>query len=788
MELVDFLDVLDRDEYNNSRWIVEEILSVMNTLDIDSITRNLSYEKFKTSNLFGEDNTTYHDPYIYFYENFLAAYDKKLRKQKGVYYTPNQVVNFIVRSINEILKDIFKIESGFSDKDKVTVLDFATGTGTFILEILELIFDELPKGSGKKNLLIRNHILKNFYGFEYLIAPYTIANLKLSQFLKDHGYKFQDDDRFQIYLTNTLEHFDKKSNIPLLPTLSKETNLAKQVKENPILVITGNPPYSGISKNNGDWIKNLISTYKFVDGKPFGEKKHWLNDDYVKFIRFAQWKMDQEEEGIVGIITNHRFISNPTFRGMRQSLMASFDQIYILDLHGSNKPKEIAPNGEPDENVFDIEQGVAISFFIKKPGIEKKFFHKDLFGRRIEKYNFCLKESIQTLDWVEIKPKSPFYLFNESSNTNSDSYDKFPKIDDIFPFHKLPLMTGRDSLSISFTTEGLMKIINDLNSLPEHDIRVKYSLKEDKSNWNLPNAIKDVKETKADQSLIRKLFYRPFDKRVTYYTGKTNGLQSRPQYSVNKHLACKNNFGLIVGRAGQNVDATSPWNLVFICDDIADLNMFSRGGAMIFPLYLIQEGDGLFSSFGNYLPNINQKFFDGLAKTFNKSISVEDILGYIYAILHSPSYRSTYKVSLNIDFPRIPFTNDFHLFKSLSKLGWDIINAQLFKSVPLIKDYAFGFFKGNGDNVVRKRNFIIDPVAGEFGKLYINDKQYFDCIPKDVWNFNIGGYQVLDKYLKDRNSIQLDLCDIESIENIIRIISFMLDKMNEIDNLTKSWV
>jgi hypothetical protein len=371
-ELVNFLDELDNDEYRETKWIVEEVLTIMNNLDLRAIQETLSFTKRRKD----ADDIIIKDPYVYFYEDFLAAYDKKLRKAKGVYYTPPPVVNFIIRAIDDILINTFNIKEGLADRNKVTVLDFATGTGTFLLEILQQIFDKLPKDSGKKDLIIKEHVLKNLFGFEYLIAPYTIAHLKLSQFLKDNGYELKAKERLQVYLTNTLEPIPAQIKIPLLPALTEESKQAQQVKDKPILVITGNPPYSGHSKNNGQWIADKIKDYYFVDGKPLGEKNSkWLQDDYVKFIRFAQDKMENVEEGIVGIITNHRFLTNPTFRGMRQSLMNTFDQLYFIDLHGSNKPKEFSPGGSKDENVFDIEQGVAISLFIKKKDLEKKIYH-----------------------------------------------------------------------------------------------------------------------------------------------------------------------------------------------------------------------------------------------------------------------------------------------------------------------------------------------------------------------------------------------------------------------------
>ncbi len=427
-ELVDFLDELKNKQYAPTRWIVEEVLTIMNNFDQQEIQRSLFYRRTKTTDIFDETNYSVTDPFIYFYEHFLAAYDKALRKAKGVYYTPPPIVNFIVRAIDDILKSTFNIKDGLADMNKVTVLDFATGTGTFLVDIMQRIIDNTLPKTAERRLMVKEHILKNLYGFEYLIAPYTIAHLKLSQYLKDAGYPLENDERLQVYLTNTLEPANKQTRIPLLPALSEETNRAQEVKEKKILVITGNPPYAGHSKNPSEhkvhlskgsrynkrytwntstnkaepiqavakkdgeykiktWIGEKLMDYFFVDGKPLGERNpKWLQDDYVKFIRFAQDKMDKEEEGIIGIITNHSFLDNPTFRGMRQSLMNSFNQLYFIDLHGNNKKKEKTPEGKRDENVFDIEQGVAISIMIKKKGLEKKIFHTDWWGTREVKY------------------------------------------------------------------------------------------------------------------------------------------------------------------------------------------------------------------------------------------------------------------------------------------------------------------------------------------------------------------------------------------------------------------
>ena len=367
-ELVDFLTELEKKEYRDVRWVVEEVLSIVNNLDLPAIHEDLSFRHRKaiSRNVRAADEEEHRlferDPFIYFYEDYLRAYDKETSKSRGVYYTPPPIVNFIVRAVDDILKESFGIPEGLADHKRVTVLDFACGTGTFLVEVFQRAFENIGgPDSGRADLLVRDHFLKNIFGFEYLIAPYTIAHLKLSQYLADQNHSLREDERLQVFLTNTLEPVEPQANF-LLPAISAEVEAAQRVKEQPILVITGNPPYSGHSKNNGEWITNAVAEYRRLldeSGRPAQRK--WLQDDYVKFIRFAQLKMDAVQEGIVGVITNHSWLDSPTFVGMRRSLLDTFDRIYVLDLHGNAKRVERAPDGGDDKNVFDIEQGVAIS-------------------------------------------------------------------------------------------------------------------------------------------------------------------------------------------------------------------------------------------------------------------------------------------------------------------------------------------------------------------------------------------------------------------------------------------
>ncbi len=457
-ELVRFLEEMQEDEYRPVRWIVEEVLSIVNAMDLASIQQDLSFRARKSSTRgFRAGSEEEHrlferDPFIYFYEDYLKAYDPAMRKGRGVYYTPPPIVNFIVRAVDDLLKGPFQIEDGLADPKRVTVLDFACGTGTFLLEVFERIFENIGgSDTGRAELIVREHMLANVNGFEYLIAPYTIAHLKLSQYLRDKGHPLSDNSRLQVFLTNTLEPIAPQKNL-LMPALAEEAKAAQEVKDKPILVILGNPPYSGHSKNNGAWIKAAIDDYKFmmedrpdpVTGEPremrvpLGERNSkWLNDDYVKFIRFAQIKMDAVEEGIVGIITNHSWLDNPTFRGMRQSLMRSFDQIYVLDLHGNAKKKERAPDGGKDENVFDIEQGVAISLFVKRKGLEKGVWRGDLWGSRLGKYKNSAQETLKNMGLTRLSPNQKYFLFSFSNETLREEYRQGRPVPEILKMNVL---------------------------------------------------------------------------------------------------------------------------------------------------------------------------------------------------------------------------------------------------------------------------------------------------------------------------------------------------------------
>lgn len=771
-ELVRFLEEMEEPEYKPSRWVVDEILSIVNGIDLAAIHNDLSFRarkaisrKVKAGD--EEEHRLFEkDPFIYFYEDFLKAYDPAMRKGRGVYYTPPPVVNFIVRAIDDILKDTFGIADGLADHKRVTVLDFATGTGTFLLEVFERIFDTIggPE-AGKADGIVREHLTKNIYGFEYLIAPYTIAHLKLSQYLLDKGHPLQDQERLQVFLTNTLEPVEPQGNL-LMPALAEEVKGAQAVKDKPILVITGNPPYSGASKNKGAWISAAIDGYKHtveIDAegneakKPLGERNpKWLNDDYVKFIRFAQLKIDEVEEGMVGIITNHSWLDNPTFRGMRQSLMRSFDQIYVLDLHGNAKKKERAPDGSKDENVFDIEQGVAISLFVKKPGAEKGVWRGDLWGKRLSKYHQTTELSVAKTPWFQLSPQAPNRLFISQDTNVRDEFERHRRVDDIFVAMSVGLVSGRDELSIGFDRDFIASRMSALASQAEEVSRTEWGLGADSSDWSVAGAKKDVIESGNSNALIRRLSYRPFDERWTYFTGRSGGVHVRPRSSVMR-LMLEPNVALMFSRVTKD-EPSALATEALVAHKAAtryDITYFA-------PLYADGE-------------NLNRAFRDFIDARYGEHYDPEQILGYIYAVLHAPTYRTRYAEFLRIDFPRIPFAETPEQFETLSLLGWDLIQTHLLKTVPR-SDPRLGDYVGKGDHTVEAVRF-----SPQEATVWINKTQGFANLPQAVWDFHIGGYQVIDKYLKSRKGRVLNLDEQTHVGNIAESLNFTIAQMAKID-------
>ncbi len=762
----------------NLSWIVDEIVDLLNSADIKKILDSFVFE-----------GKHYRDPFIHFYEDFLKEYDPKKRKHKGIYYTPEPVVYFITNAINDILKKEFGKSQGFAD-DSVKVLDFATGTGTFLANSFVLALKEIRKSglTGIEKDKIKNHLLKDFYGFEILISPYVIAHLKLSLLLKHENYELDKNERVQVYLTNTLSDPSETIStlIGFLKELSLETMMANEVKAKiPILVVMGNPPYFKSSSNNSPWIRDKLKSYKEgLKERRLGN----LDDDYVKFIRFAQWKIEQNKKGVVGLITNNSYIDSPTFRKMRESLLKTFDTLFILNLHGNSNINEVCLDGSKDENVFDIKQGVSICVFIKKDekSKKKKVLYTDYYGLRPYKYKLLYGNSIYNIKWEEVKIDKKFFFFKPRKVQGKNKYSKYLSLLDIFCDYSSGLETKKDEFLINFNREELKQKLNIfisksnskqelIEKLKIKDIIIKDAKGKEKYEFNIDDRRNLIRQEGINEKFMVKYLHRPFDYRWIYFN---KSLISRPRLPLSLSML-QSNISLCVSRF---TTMRKVFSSVLIADTVTDLKYceYSRG-CYFFPLHTFKEDktdmqktlDGKTIKSGKQ-PNFKEEFIEFIKEEYpNKEIKPEEILDYIYAVLHSNKYRKKYQEFLKIDFPRIPFVEEYRKFKKLSELGNQLRELHLMKTN----------FKRNIAKFEKSGSNIVEFVKYEKDRIYINKEQYFGNINKEIWDFYIGGYQVLDKWLKSRKNRKLSSSEIETSIKIVNILSDTIKLMEKIDKI-----
>ena len=759
------------------------------------------------------------DPFIHFYETFLGEYDPRLRKGRGVYYTPESVVYFIVHAVDDILKKEFRLAEGLADAAKTTVevdteepdkhsrsgfkriakevhkvqvLDPATGTGAFLAQVVTRIYEKFAGQKGVWPSYVKQELLPRLNGFEVLMAPYAMAHLKLEMILQQTGCEL-NSERLRIFLNNSLEEYHIDNGALLASWLSAESMEANLIKRDaPVMVVLGNPPYKGESKNKGSWMANLMGDYKQEPGGGKLQEKNpkWLNDDYVKFIRYGQYFIDRNGEGILAYINNNSFLDNLTFRGMRWSLLRSFDKIYILDLHGNNKRKERAPDGSPDKNVFDIQLGVSINLFVKtgqkKPDALGKVFHFDLFGARESKYDFLWNHSLNEVKFKRLKPAAPHYFFTPRDYSLESEYQKGFSVKDLMPVATSGVVTARDRFTIHHSVAEVRETIETFLGLSDQDARSRFNLGADARDWKVSLARKDLLDDGPDYQRIVPIMYRPFDRRYTYYTGRSKGFHCMPRGKVMRHFLAGENIGLIVQRQA----ITDNWSHVQVVNTLADIHIHysSKGGTSLFPLYLYpgnklrskEQGIGEPPS---RKPNLNPDLVKEIAANINMEFAYEeeqrpnafcpeDLLDYIYAVLHSPSYRETYRELLKIDFPRAPFPADKKQFRALVKLGAELRALHVMESEKLNK--LITKYPESGDHIVRQ-------VKREKDKVHINDTQHFARVPEVAWNFHIGGYQPAQKYLKDRKGRELLSDEILHYQKIIVALVETAKIMQKID-------
>ena len=757
------------------------------------------------------------DPVIHFYEEFLTAYDKAQKVQRGVYYTPQPVVNFIVRAVDQILKTEFGLEDGLASEETKTVryqrdskrknskgltttvedtkevpavqiLDPATGTGTFLRQTILQIYENFKaKHKGESDAKIREawnayvpkHLLPRLNGFELMMAPYAVAHMKLAMVLKDTGYDFGSDQRLNVFLTNSLEEpssdvdiFDDGSFMATLvddPLAFESAEASRAKSNNGINVILGNPPYSISSSNKSEWILELLSSYK----QGLNEKKLNLDDDYIKFIRYGEYMIHNAGKGILAYISNNSFLDSITHRRMRCELLQEFDDIYIIDLHGSVQKHEVAPDGSKDENVFDIQQSVSISIFVKKNESSQmaKVHHFDLFGLRALKYKMLNSIEFENINWTDVNYETTYYFFVPKDFSKRTTYENGFLLSELFIVYNSGVKTDRDSLFIDLDRENLTKKIQTLLGGKMTDaFKEKYNVV-DSSSYKLTERIKGKE---YNEKYIQTIEYRPFDYQWIYYDPV---LVSRSGYSAMQHMI-QNNYALIIPRQA----ITDNWSHVSVSKYLVD-NRFhysNKGIPVLCPLYLYE------TELGNNQkrPNLNMSIISNVSEkimlTFSDNEQGDiatftplDLLDYIYAVLHSPRYRETYKEFLKIDFPRVPYPTDQESFRKLSAIGTKLRECHLLQCELDTAPYTF---LGDGTGEVVKPEY-------KNGRVYISKTRYFDNVPQAQWEQYIGGYQPLQKWLKDRKKLTLSAEDIEHYKKIIAALKLTEELMQEVDEV-----
>jgi type I restriction-modification system DNA methylase subunit len=731
------------------------------------------------------------DIVIRFYEDFLAAYKPQMRERRGVYYTPEPVVSYMVRSVDILVKEKFNKPLGLADPE-VMILDPACGTGTFLLWICQLIYqrfqespDALTEGLEDKSWsgYVKERLLPRIFGFELLMAPYAIAHLKLGLFLEETGYQFDGGKRLEVYLTNSLEEAAPDNpEISFEEFIAQEGEAALEIKRNkPIMVIIGNPPYSP-SIFEGKWIMNLMEDYK----KGLNEKKADLNREEWKFLRFAQYKIKKVGKGIVSFIINNTFLDAVTHRALRESVLASFNEVNILDLHGSVDKKEKCPDGSKDEGVFDIKQGVGIFIANKTKEFELStdsvINFVDIYGKQECKYQYLASKSLKETQWKKLNPKeTKYYFFCEKDLDFKTEYEVYNSILDIFTNSASGVQTKRDKFTMHFTTEELKIVIYDICCLSESQIRQKYDLEEDGRDWILKLAMEDVRRHPRPESLFQKIQKCPFSEFYTFYSGKTKGFLAYPRYEVFRNIL-NPNIGISIMR--QVVLPDAPYSHFLAVDSLFTDRFFysNRGTPYFFPLYIYPERNNPKEIEEEIRPNLSPAFLKDITSKLGYTHTPEAIFYYIYAIFHSPTYRTRYAEFLKIDFPRIPLTSNNELFHQLAEYGEELVALHLMKS-PKLNNPITKFVENNGDCVV-------DTGHPKYtnGAIIINKKEdKFTGVPEEIWEFYIGGYQVCQKWLKDRKGRTLTRDDIQHYQRIVVALKETIELMAKIDAVIPAW-
>lgn len=806
-------------------WVVDELAEVLAKTDIAKILARFGKAKR------GEDAV------VHFYETFLAAYDPEVRELRGVYYTPEAVVRYIVESVDHVLKTELDIPDGLADSVKLpavgpkepqhrlTVLDPATGTGTFLYSVIDKVRESFKTGAGAWPAYAADHLLPRLIGFELLMAPYAVAHLKLALKLQSTGYDLARDERLRVYLTNTLDEPHVGAGLPLFARwLAEEANVAGDIKKtSPVMVILGNPPYSGNSQHSGSWLRGLMrgkdalsnkvtGSYFRCDGEPLGERQSkWLNDDYVKFIRFAQWKIENTGHGVLAFITNRNYIDNITFRGMRQALSAAFDNIYVLDLHGDALGGDTATGQLADANVFDITKGVAITIFVKSKG-KRKRTHKvayaslrgprdgdqvELNGKIVKgggKDGWLRENHVGTTKWQKVEPEAPYYVFRPENAALRQIYRQtFVGVDQLFKFGSSGFVAGYKEVAVDYSPGAVLDKFRRL-AFPEarlssDDVKTEFDLS-DRDRWTVAGARARLRSDTAWQDSIVPYLARPFDHRAVLYKDE---FLIRSVRKVQQHMLPGDNLALLVSR-----QTISAFRHVFASRSVSTFNVLDNAGkhgaGPVFPLYTHLESKGNKSAntlgpgakkehnlvvkiVDDLAANLAMNFVDTGTGDLRKTFGPEDVFGYVYALLHSSTFRADFGVQLKTGFPRVPLAPGRTSFAKLSRLGMELVNLHTLHTTTT----EAAPYPEFGDDFVRKIDFIPLTSDTDIGRININENQYFGNVPLAVWRHQIGRYQVCHQWLKERLGRKLSYDEIVAFGRTVGALSEGLATIAKID-------
>jgi len=809
---------------------VSDVIDLLDDANMEAIVRD-----------FGDKNRD-EDPVIHFFEGFLQAYDKQIKKERGVFYTPQPIVSYIVRSAHELLQTEFDLADGLADTttwgemlekhpslklpfaddsgDKrtispdepfVQILDPATGTGTFLVEIIDVVNRTVVGNWERQGLTERQqlaawndyvpkNLLPRLHAYELMMAPYAIAHMRIGIKLAETGYLFDSEDRARIYLTNALEPWVKQLRLPDVDALAHEAVAVNEIKrQSRFTVVVGNPPYSNFGQlNTNDYILDLLEDYK----RDLNERKLNLNDDFIKFIRLSEHLLNTSQVGVLGMITNSTYLDGVNHRKMRESLIRSFPIAFFLNLHGNSQRRETPPAGLDNDNVFGIKQGVTINMSLRPLGINRtELSYYDAWGTQEEKFKLLASDSFVRDARVTLDPTPDRYFLTDKDFTGAEEYDKWVSIKSIFPVNSVGIETSRDQFAVAFDKKKMhMRIDALVSSVTDETIQKKYDLK-DKPHWHLANARQDLKNIIDPHNLAKNVLYRPFDTRYVCYSAS---LIHRPRHEVLDNLL-SDNLALICVRNSREESTAN----FFCTDQITDKAVISsRDNANIFPLF-VKGPSGPQYSFGRtdptYHPNISREYIDLLQKALGPpspnnilplNLTPSDILHFIYAVFHSPIYRSRYAEYLKIDFPRLPLTDNLELFQALALAGAKLVSLHLMKSSsgnenrpdftgPRRKVTKVGWTSDNGgtvwiDGQGTKSN--MKPGSSGFGP-----------IPEEIWKFNVGGYQVCEKWLTDRgpkngqSGRSLNNEDIIHYQAIVVALSETVRIMEEIDEVVAEY-